>query len=412
MKKIYASLILAMTASVAIAQGPLTTHNNGPLFKTTRVPKNVPQRAAHNNGGNSTQSSQTFFVDYDYMDESYNLDTIGYAYQRFIWDMNMNYDLAAGDTSLQYAIVDFSALYDSYNQSSFNPVPWTSFSSYTIDSVYVLGGHENNSGNNDTIQCKIIALNSAGYPQTTVLNTTEIVTNTSLSTPDWLNSAIFGFAPNYTVNNNTSKFGVQIEYYGATADSFGILAGFGDLQTTCPQNSSLPYFALTSHYANNSYRYDMRFNPYVPTMTMYGIFPTSTNIDTYYECNGTSNAQIDGTATGDSENYLQNWGIWVKMTVNGVGFNELAGEEVKVNQNVPNPTNGITKIDYALKNNGKVTFSVYDIAGKLVYSNNEGNQAAGVHTIELNTNDYNAGVYFYTVNVDGVSVTKKMTVTK
>lgn len=418
MKKIYVSVVFALAASAAIAQ--IQNSNTGPLFHQTGVPKNMPHRHLRAQApANSTQAVPSpFYVDYDFMDESYYVDSLGApGYQRYIWDMNMNYNLANGDTSLQYAVVDYSALYDSYDMDGdglLQSIPFNQFNSYTIDSVFAYGGHKNTSGQNDTILCKLVQLNSSGYPQTsTVLNTTSIVTNTGLSTGnDWFQTYVFGFAPAYTINNNTTKMGVMIEYHGAVADTFGLIAGFGDVGASCGSTPGLPYFAYPSHYATNSYRYDMRFNPYPANNTYYGLFPTSTGVDTYYECNGTSGAQVDGTAGGDSDNYIQNWAITVKISVGGVGFNEAAGEAVKVGQNVPNPSNGTTRIDYALKNAGKVTFSVYDIAGKLVYSNTEGNMPAGAHTIMLNTDDFNAGVYFYTVDLDGVSVTKKMTVTK
>jgi flagellar hook assembly protein FlgD len=78
---------------------------------------------------------------------------------------------------------------------------------------------------------------------------------------------------------------------------------------------------------------------------------------------------------------------------------------------MPNPANGNTTIQYSLKNAGAVTLTITDITGKVVYTSNEGNKAAGDHSVNVNTENMNAGVYFYTLNVDGVSVTNKMTVT-
>jgi hypothetical protein len=217
MKKIYTLACGILVSGFAFAQQsvPATPGNGRPVNFT----RNVPPTA---------QTSQSIYVDYDFMDEAWQTANTG-SYTRYIWDMNMNYDYAAGDTSLKYAIVDFSALYDSYNDPgnpNFTAIPFSTYNSITIDSVFVAGGHENNSGQNDTILCKIIGLNSAGYPQTsTVLNTTSLVGNTSLGDPanDWFTTSVFGFAPAYTINNNTQKFGVMIEYHGATQDTFGIM---------------------------------------------------------------------------------------------------------------------------------------------------------------------------------------------
>ena len=53
-----------------------------------------------------------------------------------------------------------------------------------------------------------------------------------------------------------------------------------------------------------------------------------------------------------------------------------------------------------------------DVTGKVVTSSFEGNKAEGTHSIELNTNSLNAGVYFYSVIVNGNRLTKKMTISK
>lgn len=107
------------------------------------------------------------------------------------------------------------------------------------------------------------------------------------------------------------------------------------------------------------------------------------------------------------EHHLWDWKVStppasIKETDLGIGLG----------QNMPNPANGLTTIKYDLKKGGNVSFEVYDIAGKQVMSMNEGNKAAGSHSIELNVNNLNAGVYFYTLTVDGARVTKKMTITE
>jgi len=77
---------------------------------------------------------------------------------------------------------------------------------------------------------------------------------------------------------------------------------------------------------------------------------------------------------------------------------------------MPNPADNNTAIQYSLKNAGAVSIMITDITGKVVYTSNEGNKAAGNHTVNVNTENMTAGVYFYTLTVDGVSVTNKMTV--
>ena len=93
------------------------------------------------------------------------------------------------------------------------------------------------------------------------------------------------------------------------------------------------------------------------------------------------------------------------------GINEQ-DNNAKLFQNFPNPTNGFTTVRYSLENQSQVTFEMMDVTGKKVMSIKEGNKIAGVHTIEINTDELNAGIYFYSVIVDGNRIAKKMTITK
>jgi len=106
------------------------------------------------------------------------------------------------------------------------------------------------------------------------------------------------------------------------------------------------------------------------------------------------------------EHHLIDWKV---TSTTSIKENELG---VALGQNIPNPATGTTMINYELSNAGKVSFEVYDIAGKQVFFSNEGNKPSGKHSFQLNVDGYNAGVYFYTLTVDGVRVTKKMTITE
>jgi len=97
-----------------------------------------------------------------------------------------------------------------------------------------------------------------------------------------------------------------------------------------------------------------------------------------------------------------------------VGITEYAFENgARLSQNTPNPANGFTTINYELLNKSAVVLSVFDVTGKLVASQNEGNQTAGNHNIRLNTSDLAAGVYSYSLKVGNNNTsTKKMVIIK
>lgn len=363
-------------------------------------------------GHASLRAPGSFFVDYDYSDEDYTINTTSGSYSRYIWDMNMRYDLTQGDTSLKFLVVDYSDLVDAYGDIVGDPgatYAYNLFTGLTLDSVYVFVGHMNQSGLNDTLVCKIVPLNTGGYPQTnTVLNTTQIIQNTSFTGQStWLQGGVVGFAPNFTINPS-QRFGVMIEYYGPKQDTFGVLAGFPDLGSgLCTNNPQLPNFAELSHFAPNSYRQDMRF---APPLNSFPLLPASNGADTYYECNGTSGFQ----AGADSRNFLQNWMVWVKLSYTNttVGVNENENQLLALHQNIPNPTNGNTLINYHLASSTFVSFELVDITGKLVYSQNMGMKNAGQHSINIDASVLAPGAYFYSLTTGNYKTTKKMIVNR
>ena len=48
--------------------------------------------------------------------------------------------------------------------------------------------------------------------------------------------------------------------------------------------------------------------------------------------------------------------------------------------------------------------------GRLVNTNDMGTLGAGLHTVELNLDGWASGLYTYTLQVDGLRTTKKMTI--
>lgn len=96
---------------------------------------------------------------------------------------------------------------------------------------------------------------------------------------------------------------------------------------------------------------------------------------------------------------------WANSTV---GVNELEKTGFALGQNAPNPFTSGSVVSYKLaKNVQSATFSVVDVMGRVI-SNEKVSTQAGNHNITLGS--YAAGVYYYTLNVDGKTSTKKMIV--
>ena len=81
-------------------------------------------------------------------------------------------------------------------------------------------------------------------------------------------------------------------------------------------------------------------------------------------------------------------------------------------QNYPNPFNPFTTIKYDLSESGFVNLKVYDILGREVKALVSREQEKGRYTITFNPNNLASGVYFYKLDVNGYTETKKMLIVK
>jgi len=86
--------------------------------------------------------------------------------------------------------------------------------------------------------------------------------------------------------------------------------------------------------------------------------------------------------------------------------------EYKINQNYPNPFNPVTKISYDISKSGIVKIKIYDILGREIQTLVNQVQEPGSYSIEFNGNTLSSGIYFYRLEINGFSESKKMTILK
>ncbi len=101
-------------------------------------------------------------------------------------------------------------------------------------------------------------------------------------------------------------------------------------------------------------------------------------------------------------------------------YHNLSGEvevgvpvKFEISQNYPNPFNPVTKIDFALPVDSKVSMMIYDVTGREIAKivNNEFKKA-GYHTVQFNGAGFSSGVYFYRIQSEKNVMTKKMLLVK
>ena len=92
-------------------------------------------------------------------------------------------------------------------------------------------------------------------------------------------------------------------------------------------------------------------------------------------------------------------------------------EEYNLTQNYPNPFNPSTTISFSIPSEGFVQVNVYDITGRLITGLVNGNLSAGYHDViwdgtDMFGSNVSAGLYIYSLQAEGVSLTRKMVLMK
>lgn len=108
---------------------------------------------------------------------------------------------------------------------------------------------------------------------------------------------------------------------------------------------------------------------------------------------------------------------WVLCQINYGGATDvpsLVKDEPRLLPNVPNPFNPSTSINYALPADAHVRLSVYDLSGRLVRELENGQRAAGEHSVRWDGRDGQgfpqaSGMYFVRLNAGGKTGLRKIT---
>ncbi len=81
-------------------------------------------------------------------------------------------------------------------------------------------------------------------------------------------------------------------------------------------------------------------------------------------------------------------------------------------QNYPNPFNPVTTINFSIPQSTKVTMRVYNVLGQLLGTLVEGEFGAGTYNVKFDGTKLSSGVYFYTLETNDFTSSKKMILVK
>ena len=174
-----------------------------------------------------------------------------------------------------------------------------------------------------------------------------------------------------------------------------------------------------------------------PGNTVQAILTTATNITT----NGGSDGAIDVSVTGGTGSYTYSWdtspvntnqnlsglsaGTYVLTATDAggcsstltvtltepVGIDEASVSGFSGVHNVPNPFTNQTEIQFAINGSGSVDFFVYNLLGKVVYTENL-STSNGLNKFQFSSDGIAPGIYIYSLKDKNATATGRMIISR
>ena len=132
-----------------------------------------------------------------------------------------------------------------------------------------------------------------------------------------------------------------------------------------------------------------------------------------------STATVDSVRIDWNDGFTQtlnNVPINQQIDVNGIiGISHNTNEvpkEFSLSQNYPNPFNPTTTIEYSILKASNVKLTVFDVTGRTITTLVDTKENSGNYKVDFNASDIPSGVYFYKIQTEEFTNTKKMILIK
>jgi hypothetical protein len=379
MKKIFTSIFsLSVISVVAQFQAPFKNPSERNRVSNVEI-QEIKARLESNQ-----RESVSLYVDYPVCDQ---IEQGAGEVTNFLWTFNSDY--TATDTAdivpISYAAIRIADLvgYTDVNDEPINTYtgifPYPDNLVITIDTIYALFSHENNSGQDNSVILELRELNAAGniLPTSPLVWADTTITNMSISPGgNWLGSgalALLSVPCGYQTLEN-QKVGLNFRYIGDKSDTLGLLAGY----IPNPNGPAAPNdIALKTRFPHNYFRWMGVLNS--------SIYNTS---DIYY-------TPQPGQDTGYFK--IQNWQMWFSVTFEDAttATQEKMILPLGLDQNYPNPFEFSSSFSFTLQESQDLTLQVTDVNGRIIANKELGHHLTGSYNAPLPTENLSAGAYFY-----------------
>jgi len=179
-----------------------------------------------------------------------------------------------------------------------------------------------------------------------------------------------------------------------TKDGESEFVSAGDLLYVCVEYTNLHTDLFSKRYENLKIGADLSFKVMDPTSVGMG----------------------EGQTWDTGNYYLNQRNLMIRLNINDHG-NLIDGTDPVtalrgLGQNYPNPFTASTKIEYDLVSGSEVNIEVRDITGRILFQKNEGYLPAGTHSLQIDGNTLEPGIYLYTLRAGNSAETRRMTLTR
>lgn len=190
-----------------------------------------------------------------------------------------------------------------------------------------------------------------------------------------------------------SKFGFGCEILNASNTNAGLM-----------QNQGAGVKFLNSGARKNAVQNTGKINSGSAVFSFEWVAPQSGAATIYVSGNAVNG---NNSSSGDFPITPVSLALQAQVPIDPVSINEarLLYGEMSI---YPQPSNGITRLNYSLKQSAHIEISICDLSGKELKLFNEGKQEQGQHSKLLSLDELSEGVYFLKLSGEGKPLSQKL----